>query len=193
MRVILASTSPRRKEILSFFTLPFEQHPPYFDENAILFDGDPLSYAKTLSEGKAASLAGRFSEAVILAADTIVFHAGKAYSKPNNEEEAFSMLKTLSGNWHSVFTAVTAQKGEKKNTEIAETKVLFHPLSEEQIRAYHTTYHCIDKAGGYGIQEGGSIIVKKIEGCFYNVMGLPIGATAQVLSSHQIDLWRYLK
>lgn len=192
-RLILGSQSPRRREILGFFTYPFEQFSPHFAEELIPFEGDPVAYANTLSQGKAASLADRFEKAVILTADTVVFTAGKIFNKPSTDEEALEMLKQLNGSWHSVFTSVTARRGHESHTLAEETRVLFHRLSEEELKRYHLAFHGLDKAGGYGIQMAGSLIVNRMEGCFYNVMGLPLSATRMVLKEAGIDLWRYLK
>lgn len=192
MRLILGSQSPRRKEILSFFSIPFEQMSPHFAEELVPFEGDPITYAQTLSKAKAASIAPRHPQAVVLAADTIVFKEGNILGKPADHQEAFSMLQTLNGTWHTVYTAVTAQKGKKEITGIEETKILFHSLSDKELLHYHNAFKGTDKAGGYGIQMAGSVIVKRMEGCFYNVMGLPISETCRVLREMGIDLWHYL-
>lgn len=192
MRLILGSQSPRRAEILGFFSYPFEQISSHFAEELVSFDGDPIVYAKTLSRGKAASLAPRYSDATILTADTIVYKDGALMGKPANDEEGFEMLKTLNGSWHTVYTAVTVQNGDKEVSECAETRILFHNIPEEALLNYHRAFSGNDKAGGYGIQKGGSVIVKRIEGCFYNVMGLPLSLTAELLHANGIDLWHYL-
>ena len=196
MHLILGSQSPRRCEILGFFTLPFEQIASHFAEELVPFEGDPVSYASALSQGKANSLRACYPKAVILTADTVVFKAGamggKIFNKPADEQENFAMLKELNGSWHSVFTAVTATNGTHSCTVCEETRVQFHHLTDHQLQLYHHAFQGIDKAGGYGIQTGGSMIVKRLEGCFYNVMGLPIGALQQVLKEVGIDLWHYL-
>ncbi len=192
MRLILGSISPRRKEILSFFSIPFEQLSPHFDEGKIHFEGDPIAYAQTLSSGKAASLVPSNPEAVIFAADTVVYKDGKLMEKPADEDEALKMLTELNGSWHTVYTAVTARCGEEESTTCAETKIQFHRVSQEDLLHYHQAFNGLDKAGGYGIQRSGSLIVKRMEGCFYNVMGLPISATCEVLQDRGINLWHYL-
>ncbi len=192
MRLILGSQSPRRKEILGFFSIPFEQISSHFAEELVPFEGDPVAYAKILAKGKAASLKSRFPKAVILTADTIVYHEGKILGKPKDDQESFSMLSSLNGSWHTVYTAVTAQCDGKEATACAETRVLFHKVSENALKQYHLAFKGSDKAGGYGIQMGGSVIVNRMEGCFYNVMGLPISETCTVLSEMGIDLWHYL-
>lgn len=192
MRLILGSQSPQRREILGYYSIPFEQIPSHFAEELVPFEGDPIAYAKTLAKGKAASLASRFPQAVILTADTVVFKDKKIFNKPLNDKENFEMLKELNGSWHSVFTAVTAQLGERHATECEETRVNFHSVSDDQLELYHRAFKGTDKAGGYSVQMGGSLIVKRMEGCFYNAMGLPLASLQKVLKEMGIDLWRFL-
>lgn len=192
MRIILGSISPRRKEILSYFSLPFEQASPDYDEESIPYTGNPTDYVCQLSKGKADSLAHRFPDDIIITADTIVLMNGKIYGKPRNKQEGFQALSELSGNWHSVFTGVTVRKGPQEYSGAEETKVLFNQLTPEQIKWYHQQLHCEDKAGGYAIQQGGGIVIKKIDGCYYNVMGLPMNTLRELLGQVGIDLWHYL-
>lgn len=192
MRLILGSASPRRKEILQFFSLPFEQIPSDFNEEEIPFEGDPILYAMTLSEAKAKNLAKRYPDGYILTADTIVFQDGKIYAKPNNTKEANQFLRELAGGSHEVYTAVSLYYQKEIFSKAEMTRVFFHPLTETQIKNYHTAFSATDKAGGYDIQKGGCILVKRIEGCFYNVLGLPINAVVFLLKKAGIDLWDYL-
>ncbi|MBS0620446.1 MAG: septum formation protein Maf [Verrucomicrobia bacterium] len=192
-KLILGSGSPRRKEILSFFSVPFVQIHSDFDEETISFEGDAPAYAKKLAKEKGAVLARQFPKAIILTADTVVHFQGKIYNKPKSDEEAFSMLRSLSGNWHEVATGVAVHLGEECHTLAETTKILFNELTDEQIHLYQKACHCLDKAGGYAIQRGGSIIVSKIDGCYYNVMGLPIHAMRVLLLKMGIDLWQYLR
>lgn len=195
--LILGSGSPRRKEILNYFSLTVVQEPSLFDEESIVFEGDPLNYATDLALGKLAPLKEKFPEAIILTADTIVFCDGKIYNKPKNEEEAFQYISELAGKWHSVFTALTLYDGSSPQNpkifkEIEETKVLFNPLTSEEIRHYHSKIHWADKAGGYAIQMGAGLVVDRIEGCYYNVMGLPINALRRLLKNVNIDLFDHI-
>ena len=113
--------------------------------------------------------------------------------KPRDKKEAHYMLRELSGKAHSVFSSVcVAAKGELF-LDVEETRVYFHELTDSQIDRYITQLHTLDKAGGYAIQRGGSIIVKRIEGCYYNIMGLPIHTMARLLMKAGIDLWDHLK
>lgn len=191
--LILGSQSPRRKEILSFFDLPFEQASPVFDEEAHPFSGDPKAYVCELASGKSRSLLERFPESLILTADTTVYCEGKVYNKPKDEQEAFEMLSALMGKWHSVFSGVSLLQKDREELACEETRVLFNPLSADEIRRYHSKIHWADKAGGYAIQTAGGLIVNRIDGCYYNVLGLPINTVRQLLKKFKIELWDYLK
>lgn len=193
IRIILGSQSPRRKEIFSSFNLPFTQASSNFDEDSIPFSGDPARFACELSKGKAYALQPLYPKAIILTADTIVYREGKIFGKPENEEIAFQTLSELEGRWHSVFTGVTLLHEKSEYHQSEETKILFNPLTSSQIKAYHRTTQWSDKAGGYGAQLGGGILIKRIEGCYYNVLGLPINAVRELLQKVGIDLWEYLK
>jgi septum formation protein len=190
--LVLGSQSPRRKEILGYFSIPFIQVTPPFDEGSIPFDNDPEAYVCSLSRGKSESLLSQFSESIILTADTIVFREGKIYGKPRNVEEAFQMLSELTGQWHTVYTGVTVQKGKEAFSKAEATRVLFNELTAEQIRHYIAHTEWSDKAGGYAIQMKGGLIVRKIEGCYYNVMGLPINTAEALLKRFGVELWNWL-
>jgi len=192
--LILGSQSPRRKEILEYFALPFEVYASDFDESSIPFEGDPDLYVKTLSACKAEAVGAIHKDRIILTADTIVYREGKVYGKPRNEEEAVSMLEELSGTWHSVYTGVSVLYNEKLISRSEETKVLFNQLSQEQISKYHEKLHLYDKAGSYQLQMAGGIAVSRIDGCYYNVIGLPINTVKDLLhEALGIDLWDYLR
>jgi septum formation protein len=193
IRLILGSQSPRRREILSHYSIPFEQATSQFAEEAVAFHGDPKQYVITLSKGKADALAHRFPNEAILTADSVVYLDNKIYNKPLDEKEAYQMLSELSGKWHSVYTGVTLRHGNKEYHQVEETQVEFNSLSEAQINSYIETRQWSDKAGGYGIQTSGGLIVRQITGCFYNVMGLPINTVRDLLMHIGIDLWKYLK
>ena len=102
------------------------------------------------------------------------------------------MLKILSGQWHSVLTAVAVRKNGQAISNCEETKILFNPLTDEQIELYHQSCHFLDKAGGYAIQKAGSLIISTIDGCYYNVMGLPINTVRELLLKMGIDLWKHM-
>ena len=191
--MILGSASPRRKEILQFFTIPFTAVPSHFDEEQIPFLGSAHDYVTLLAESKAKCLTTQFPEEIIICADTVVYLEGKVYNKPKDKAEAAKFLGELSGKWHEVVTGVCIVKGSLICCEAETTRILFNTLSNSQIEQYLTHFAYSDKAGGYAIQQGGGIIVKKIEGCYYNVMGLPINTLSKILASFDIDLWKHLK
>lgn len=179
--MILASQSPRRKELLSLITADFKIIPAKGEE-ILPKNISPENAVLLLAEQKADEIFSAHKKEVIVAADTVVAIDGKILGKPADKEDAFYMLKTLSGRVHSVFTGVCVifADGEKK-TFAEQTAVEFYPLSDEEIRAYIATGEPMDKAGAYGIQEKGALLVKRIEGDYYNVMGLPAGRLSRVL------------
>lgn len=193
MQIILGSQSPRRREVLNYFAIPFKQVSSDFDEDSIPFAGDPIIFANQLSKAKADVLFPRFPQDLILTADTVVYRKGKVYGKPRDHQEAIGFLKELAGNWHSVFTSLTLRHQDREYQLVDETKVLFNPLTEQQMETYYQKIPYADKAGGYMIQEAGALIIKRIEGCYYNVLGLPINSLQQLLKQMGIDLWDYLK
>ncbi len=193
MRLILGSASKCRGDILRFFTLPFQQIPSKFPEETVAFRGDPVEYSSELSQKKAEALSAKFPEETILTADTVVFINGKILNKPIDLQEAVSFLTELAGVWHNVITSVTIRKGPDYFTEAENTRVLFHPLTEKQIVSYLSYFAYTDKAGGFSVEGSGNVIVKRIEGCYYNVLGLPMNPLRSLLLKMGIDLWDYLK
>ena len=193
MRLILGSASPRRKEILGYFSLPFEQIPSDFPEETIAFEGNPKEYATILSQKKGESLRDKFPDSLIVTADTIVYANGRVYNKPRDRQEAFQFLTELSGSWHDIYTAVTMTKGNTSYSDIENTKVLFHTLTPQQISAYHDQFTYLDKAGGFAVEGSGNIILKRIEGCYYNILGLPMNPLRSLFLKMGIDLWNHLK
>lgn len=188
--LILGSSSPRRKEILNFFSLPFKCASPDFNEESVSFKGSPSDYVIEIALGKAHGL--KNSDAKILTADTTVYHNGHILNKPKSEDEALEMLKSLAGSDHYVYTGLCGKHGQRVYTDYEATKVTFYNASEDQLKKYHKAIYSLDKAGGYAIQQAGSIIVEKIEGCPYNVMGLPINGLSRILSKLGYSLWDYL-
>lgn len=190
-KIILGSQSPRRREILGYFSLPFDQATPPFDEDQIPFQGEPIEYVCHLARGKALSLLKSYPDQVILTADTIVYRNGKIFGKPKSLQEAIQSFSELVGNWHTVYTGVAVRYGDLEFTHYEGTNVLFNPLNKEQIIHYLSRIEWADKAGGYAIQMAGGLIVNKIEGCYYNVMGLPINTVERLLKNVNIELWDY--
>lgn len=191
MRIILGSQSPRRKEILELFKLPFTVVSSNFDESSITFDSSPQEFVETQAKEKALALQRIHQEDLIITADTTVYFNHRLFQKPSNEEEAFVFLKELSGNTHEVFTGIAILYKNQLLTDVAVTLVTFYPLTDRQIRQYILSTNPLDKAGAYGIQELGCLIVSKIEGCYYNVMGLPVHTLCKLLKNFGIDLWDY--
>ncbi len=183
MEIILASASPRRKELLSLLDIPFKTMVSDADET--IDTSLPFYFiAESLSLKKAAAVAKNVREhALIIGADTIVVTDNKILGKPKDEQDAFNMLKELSGKWHSVISGVTVLDNitAKSESFYVETKVKFSELSDEEINTYIKTKEPMDKAGAYGIQGKGSKFIEKIEGDYFNVVGLPVHALYKVL------------
>lgn len=179
--MILASQSPRRRELLAYIQPDFRVIPAVGEEH--IPDGaTPEQAVLALSRQKAEEIAAQYKDEIIIAADTVVAIDGKILGKPHSEAEAAEMLSTLSGRVHSVFTGVCVIFADGSIENFAEeTKVEFYPLTDEEIAAYIATGDPMDKAGAYGIQEKGAANVKGIVGDFYNVMGLPVGRLARIL------------
>ncbi|MBX9136555.1 MULTISPECIES: Maf-like protein [unclassified Clostridium] len=177
MKFILASASERRKELLSRIVKDFEVRVSDFDEESVHVNEDIEEYVKILSEGKAKSVALNYSsDSIIIGADTIVVIDNKVLGKPKDKNDAFRMLKSLSNNVHRVYSGVTVINNSTKviKSECLYTEVYFSELSDEEIWKYIDTGECLDKAGAYGIQGFGGVFVKSINGCYYNVVGLPL-------------------
>ena len=191
MKVILASKSPRRVEILEKIVKEFEVVQSNFDENTIDFKGDIEKYVKDLSRNKAIEVSKRLNEpSIVIAADTVVFRDGKVLGKPKDEEDAFSMLSSLSGNNHKVYSGICIIN-TKENTIIKDfdcTEVKFSKLSKKEIENYIRSREPMDKAGAYGIQGLGGAFVEGINGCYYNVMGLPLNKLYKALKEYDITI-----
>lgn len=183
MKYILASMSPRRKEILESMGLEFSVEPSDVDENIGV--SDPVLLVKELSLLKAANIASKHigEDALIIAADTVVALKGDILGKPEDETDAKRMLEMLSGETHSVFTGycVSDVKSGKTVSKCAETKVSFRKLTGEEIDEYIKSGEPMDKAGAYGIQGGAGKFVLSTEGEYTNVVGLPKEALANLL------------
>ncbi len=184
IQFILASASPRRAElfrrILPYFDATFSVHPAEADET-LPEDISPDKCAEILSRRKAKAVAAKYPDAVVIGADTTVIFDGKIYGKPDSPEDAARMLAAFSGNTHHVITDVTIIAGKNTRSFSSDTAVTFYPLSPEEIQSYIQTGEPLDKAGAYGIQENGAFFVQKIDGDYYNVVGLPIAPLLRTL------------
>ena len=191
MKWILASASPRRRELLTQVGLEFEVMVSDADEN-IEESLSPDELVKRLSMIKAAavkeelSAKGADGNSAVIGADTVVFHKGEILGKPKDEEDAFRMLKSLSGDTHSVYTGVTILLGDETITFANETKVVFDTISDEEIKRYIASKEPMDKAGAYGIQGLGGAFVTSIEGEYANVVGFPIGEFCHILRERKL-------
>ena len=172
-RVILASQSPRRRELLELVGIPHTVQPADIDE-AYLPGEEPAAHAQRLAREKAATVAARDPEALVIGSDTIVVVDGDVLGKPRDEAHAAQMLTRLSGRSHVVMTAVAVRWGGRERSAVEVVGVTFHPLDVEEIRAYIATGEPMDKAGAYGIQGYGATIVERVDGDYFAVMGLPL-------------------
>ena len=186
MQLILASASPRRKELLGLFHIPFtvrvadidetmERNKPAFDEVA------RVSRLKALA-------VERQEDDIVIAADTIVVCEGRVLGKPATEEEAVEMLQLLSGRDHQVMTGCTVLRGSRAETFTEVTDLHFRELSRKEIEAYVASGEPMDKAGAYGIQGGAALFCERMAGDYYNVMGLPVCRLGQVLKQVAPDM-----
>lgn len=190
--IILASNSPRRKELLGKIGIEeFKIISPNVDES--VEDGlPPAEIVEQLSRRKAQAAAKKAGPGdLIIAADTVVALDGAVLGKPRNEEDAFAMLSALSGREHHVYTGVTVLRGEKAVTQHEETAVTFREIKPEEIWGYIATGEPMDKAGAYGIQERGALLVSGIRGDYFNVMGLPVFRLGRILAEFGVDLLKH--
>lgn len=191
--IILASTSPRRSQLLSCLELSFIVIPSHADEQ-VPESFTPEQVVHELSSRKAesvyTSLESMHSDAVIIGSDTIVVRDGIILGKPQDVEEAANMLTSLQGRSHQVWTGVTCLDGSTGEKHIAHcvTTVTMKSLSESEIQAYASSKEGLDKAGGYGIQGLGASIVTGIEGCYFNVVGLPLSLLSDMLKKYNIHV-----
>ena len=186
MSLILASASPRRKELMGLFHIPFLIRAADIDET-MEKNADPAAEVGRVSRLKAMATPCDAGD-VVIAADTIVVCDGIVLGKPHSEEEAVSMLTLLSGRDHQVMTGVTVLRGEKAETFTEITDIHFRPLSEKEIRAYVATGEPMDKAGSYGIQGGAALFCSHMVGDYYNVMGLPVCRLGEILRKMAPDM-----
>jgi septum formation protein len=184
-RLILASGSPRRADILGRLGLDFEVRVPRIDER--LHPGEsPADAAERLAREKAA--AGAEADALALGCDTLVAHAGEALGKPGSGEEAVAMIERLGGDEHVVYTGIALAGPGRVVSAVESTVVRFRPLTRRECEEYVGTGEPMDKAGAYGIQGFGAALVEGIEGDYFNVMGMPVGRLLELLRRFG---WRY--
>ena len=191
MDIILASNSPRRRELLERIGITdFTVAAPNVDES-VEPGLSPADMVEELSLRKARAAAENFGpEDLIIAADTVVALDGAVLGKPRDRDDAFAMLSALSGRENRVYTGITVLRGDKAVTQHEETAVTFRTLSPDEIRGYIATGEPLDKAGAYGIQGVGALLVSGIRGDYSNVMGLPVFRLGQILRGFGLDLLR---
>ena len=188
-QIILASASPRRRDILRLTGLPFKVDPVSCEENMHI-RVSPRRLSRVLSEKKARIAAGKYRDAIVIAADTFIVFRDKIMGKPHTPAGARGMLAALSGKVHTVitgFTIIDTLTGKRISRSV-ETKVYFDKLTMKEINAYVRTGEPLDKAGAYAIQGLGSIFVRRIEGDYFNVIGLPLNALRSCLSHFGISI-----
>ena len=190
MKLILASASPRRREILENAGYLFSVRPVQLEERLDPALPPGRAVAELAAQKAACAAQHAAEDELILAADTIVVWNGAILGKPKDEAHAFAMLRSLAGHEHTVYTGVgVALPGEngKKEAFSCATTVRFYALSDDEIRSYIATGEPMDKAGAYGFQGYGCLLVESIQGDYFNVMGLPIAQTARLLSQYGVN------
>lgn len=191
-QLILASSSPRRKDLLEFLGVPFEIKVSDFPEEEVDFTdfNDPLEYVSTIAMGKALVVADLYPDALILAADTCVFLEGLVYGKPRDLDDARHILKTLRGKTHQVITGfvVIDTMTQERLTGTVESFVEFYHFSDEELERYIETSESLGKAGAYAIQRGAKGFVRQIQGSLSNIVGLPLTEVADLLENFGVPI-----
>lgn len=189
MRIILASGSPRRKELMEMLGFKDMEIIPAKGEEKIDPSLAPAELVEALAVQKASEVAEkRNKDDLIIGADTVVFHNGRVMGKPHSEKEAIDMLRELSGNVHEVYTGVCLIRDGRIRAKHEMSRVHFRKLTEAEIWAYIKTGEPMDKAGAYGAQGLGALLVKGIEGDFFNVMGLPVCMLGEMLKEQGVNI-----
>lgn len=190
-KLILGSTSPRRQQLLNQLGIPFTIREPNIDENSVTLK-KPKEKVEQLARLKANSIPILAENEIVLTDDTIVAFGDAIFEKPNDTNEAFKMIHTLSGKTHNVYTAVAIRSFDMNTVFSVKTEVEFWELTEEEIHSYILTKEPYDKAGAYGIQSSAQIFIKRINGDYYNVVGLPISYVVRELKKFGFPIEMYL-
>jgi septum formation protein len=191
MSLVLASASPRRAELLRNAAIRFTVEPAHVAEQPAAHEG-PVDYAQRLARDKARTVFAHHPQSAVLGADTVVVVDQHLLEKPNNTADAARMLRLLSGRTHQVITGVCLVAPAFEQTEAEITRVVFSPLSEREIVAYVASGEPLDKAGAYAIQGMASRWVERIEGCYFNVVGLPVARVYRMLRAAEAATGRAL-
>lgn len=190
-RLILASRSIRRQTLLRQLGIPFSTKPADVDEN-YPEESEPAAVVESLAVVKANAISARYPNALVLGADTLVAHRGRLLGKPSDADDAFAMLKRLSGSTHTVYTGIALlhEASQRRVHAVESTEVTFGRLSESEIAAYVDSGSPMDKAGAYGIQDDwGAVFIEGIRGDYYTVVGLPLRRLYELLKLHYSDLF----
>lgn len=189
MSIVLASASPRRKELLEMLGVSDLKVIPATGEETAPEGAGPEEMVMAISSAKAMEVSKLCDRGdVVIAADTIVWHHGKVYGKPHSRQEAIEMLESLSGDTHQVFTGVTVMHNGHLDVQSEMSRVSFRQLTRQEIERYVDTGEPMDKAGAYGAQGKGSLFVRGIYGDFFNVMGLPLCRLGEMLNKQGVGL-----
>lgn len=181
LRVILASASPRRRDLLDLIGIAHEVRPADIDETALPAEA-PIPHAERLARAKAHALAEGHPDIVVIAADTIVVVDGDILGKPRDEGHAAEMLRRLAGREHIVYTAIAVARDSQTESAVEAVRVTFRALTDDEIAAYIATREPMDKAGAYGIQGYGATIVERVDGDYFSVMGLGLRRLVELLA-----------
>ncbi len=192
--LILASDSPRRRNILSSMGIAFSTAKSSFVEVAHK-NKKPIHYVIENALGKAQAVAKQYRNAIIIGADTVVVYRGRIIGKPHTYKEAISILRMLQGKTHVVYTGLSVLDTglNKVVIDYVKTRVTMRALKIKEIKLYLNKINPLDKAGAYAIQEHGSLIIEKISGCYYNVVGLPVAKLEEMLLTLGVTLFDYMK
>lgn len=180
--LILASSSPRRRDLLNQAGLSFVVIPSTIDESSVSMTS-PEEHVRILAEAKAHEVACRYPESWIIGADTMVLVQNSVLGKPRSRTEARSMLQSLSGRGHTVLTGycICCERAQRSFSETVQTRVVFRPVTDEEIDWYVSTEEPFDKAGAYAAQGLGTFLIKRVEGSYSNVVGLPVCEVVELL------------
>ena len=180
-KMILASQSPRRRELLSLYTKDFEVCVSAFDESTVTAD-TPAQLVEKLARGKCLTVAAEHPGCVVVGCDTVVDVGGEVFGKPHSVEDARRMLQALSGATHQVHTGVCISDGRRTESFVDTSRVTFFPIPDEELEAYIATDEPYDKAGAYAIQGRAALWLDRIEGDYYTIMGFPVSRVARLLA-----------
>ncbi len=193
-KLILASSSPRRSEMLREMGIAFDTIPSSFVEPRHINGQSPCDYVQANARGKALQVAANLSEGIVIGADTVVVHHDRVLGKPSSIDEALRFLNLLNGETHEVFTGVCLKDANTGRilVDAEKTRVTFRQLNSHEIQRYLELINPMDKAGAYAIQRYGSIIVERITGCYYNVVGFPLARIETLLMQLGYSLFDYM-